>query len=818
LNDFIHLHNHTEYSLLDGSARVEKLVKRAKELSMSALAITDHGAMYGVIDFYKACISEGIKPIIGCEVYIAPRGLLRKESQVDAENYHLVLLAKSNEGYKNLMQIVSTASIDGFYYKPRADYELLKKYSKDLVALSACLGGEVQNLIHHGDYDEAKKKALMYNEIFGQGNFYLELQDHGMEEQVEVNKALLKMSKETGIPLVATNDVHYISREDSSAQEILLCIQTGKTIDDEDRMKFPTDEFYLKSKEEMWEIFKYAPDALENTLKIADMCDVTFEFHVTKLPKFDVPEGMTSKEYLRKLCSDGIAERYPVITDQVKDRLNYELSVIEQMGYVDYFLVVWDFIRFANENKIMTGPGRGCFLPDTKILMADGKAKNIQDVSIGEQVITHTGRIQDVVNTLAYDCNEEVTCIEACNEKTYLTNDHKVFSIRTNQCNKDWIDKTKIPVVCRQTCSNFKDKKCKNPEFKNYELCWNEAAKLKKNDIVVYPRNRIKGEDIVFDLLDFVEKTLALRYDEKHIWYEIGTNSLATEKVNRFVAFDEDFARLIGYYIAEGWSQHNEKSRKYRIGIAFHKDEKEYIDDTFNLINKCFGIQPSIVTPKKRNATSVTLNSKVVADLMANLCGVYAINKHIPYRAVQNGKEEYLKSMIAAMFRGDGSYSDLNSKASSFRIKYTTTSYDLAYQLRLLLARFGYWVSIKTRKKIKENWNTEYSVCLSGAQLLRWNEDFPYYQIPIRNQKFYRNDSFYVDDDYVYIKIDKVSKSDYNGKVYDLSVPEDTSYVANSIAVHNSGAGSIVAYSLGITKLDPLKYGLLFERELRCAH
>lgn len=357
--DFVHLHNHTEYSLLDGSARIKKLVKRARELGMRALAITDHGVMYGVIDFYKACIEEGIKPIIGCEIYVAPRSLYKKESGIDNANYHLVLLAKNNNGYQNLMKIVSKAFVEGFYYKPRADYELLKEYSDGLIASSACLGGEIQNILLKGNYDEAKKKALLYNEIFGKGNFYLELQEHGIPEQIEVNKKLIRMSEETGIPLIATNDMHYINREDAAAHEILLCIQTGKTMDDPDRMKFPGDEFYLKSPEEMQELFNYIPSAIENTLKIAEECNVAFEFNKTKLPKFETPDGIDSKGYLRKLCTEGLQKRYPDPSQEVLDRLNYELSVIEQMGYVDYFLIVWDFIRFALEKGIMTGPGRG---------------------------------------------------------------------------------------------------------------------------------------------------------------------------------------------------------------------------------------------------------------------------------------------------------------------------------------------------------------------------------------------------------------------------------------------------------------------------
>jgi DNA polymerase III subunit alpha len=359
MTSFTHLHVHTEYSLLDGSARINRLVKKVKELGMESIAITDHGVMYGVIDFYRACKAEGIKPIIGCEIYIAPRSLYVKENKFDAENYHLILLAKSNEGYQNLMKIASTAYVDGFYYKPRADFELLKKYSKDIIALSACLGGEVQQYLLKGDYEGAKKKALEYNEIFGQGNYYLELQDHGMEEQKKVAELLVKMSNETGIPLVATNDIHYINREDAKAHQVLVCIQTGKTMDDPDKLEFHSEEFYLKSPDEMKRIFSYAPSAIENTVKIAEMCNVEFEFGKTKLPKFDTPDGIDSKEYLRKLCLKGLYERYENPDVEIMDRLDYELSVIEQMGYVDYFLIVWDFIRFANENGIMTGPGRG---------------------------------------------------------------------------------------------------------------------------------------------------------------------------------------------------------------------------------------------------------------------------------------------------------------------------------------------------------------------------------------------------------------------------------------------------------------------------
>ncbi|MDI6603917.1 MAG: DNA polymerase III subunit alpha [Thermoanaerobacteraceae bacterium] len=356
---FVHLHVHSEYSLLDGSCRIKELIRKVKELNMSSVAITDHGVMYGVIDFYKEAKAQGIKPIIGCEIYIAPRSLYDKDYGIDNQNYHLVLLCKNLTGYRNLMEIVSKASIDGFYYKPRIDHDFLRSHSEGLIALSACLGGEIPSYLSMGDYEKAHDTAILYQSIFGKDNFYLELQDHGIEEQEKINLQLIELSKETGIPLVATNDVHYLEKSDHKAHEVLLCIQTGKNLEDKDRMSFPTDEFYLKSPEEMEKLFSFCKEAIQNTEKIADMCDIEFEFNKTKLPKYELPDGITSAEYLRQLCFDGLKKRYSEITDEIIDRLNYEISVIEQMGFVDYFLIVWDFIKFANDNNIMTGPGRG---------------------------------------------------------------------------------------------------------------------------------------------------------------------------------------------------------------------------------------------------------------------------------------------------------------------------------------------------------------------------------------------------------------------------------------------------------------------------
>ena len=357
---FAHLHVHTEFSLLDGSNKIKEYVSRVKELGMNSAAITDHGVMYGVIDFYREAKKQGINPILGCEVYVAPNSRFDREiTGGDDRYYHLVLLAENEEGYANLTKIVSKGFVEGYYYKPRVDKELLRKYHKGIIALSACLAGEVARFLTKGLYEEAKKTALEYQEIFGEGTFFLELQDHGIPEQGLVNQQLFKMSEETGIELVATNDIHYTYAEDAKPHDILLCIQTGKKLSDENRMRYDGGQYYVKSEEEMLRLFPYAKQALENTQKIADRCHVEIEFGVTKLPKYDVPDGYTSWEYLQKLCYEGLEKRYGDPSEELKERLAYELETIHQMGYVDYFLIVWDFIKYAKDHGISVGPGRG---------------------------------------------------------------------------------------------------------------------------------------------------------------------------------------------------------------------------------------------------------------------------------------------------------------------------------------------------------------------------------------------------------------------------------------------------------------------------
>ncbi len=360
---FVHLHTHTEYSLLDGSNKITEYVKRVKELGMDSAAITDHGVMYGVIDFYRAAKEAGIKPIIGCEVYVAPGSRFDREPALKGNEsdkyYHLILLAENDQGYHNLIKIVSRGFTEGFYYRPRVDIETLREYHEGLICLSACLAGEVQREIARGDMESAKAAALKYRDCFGEGNYFLELQDHGIPLQKKVNAALLRLSKELGIPLAATNDCHYTYAEDAEAHDILLCLQTGKKLEDEDRLRYEGGQYYVKSEEEMRELFKYAPEALDNTQRIAERCNVEIEFGKSKLPHFEVPEGLSSFEYLKILCNEGLSRRYPGREAELKERLDYELNTINEMGFVDYFLIVWDFIHYAKSHGIAVGPGRG---------------------------------------------------------------------------------------------------------------------------------------------------------------------------------------------------------------------------------------------------------------------------------------------------------------------------------------------------------------------------------------------------------------------------------------------------------------------------
>ena len=357
--NFVHLHCHSEYSLLDGAARIDKMISRAAELGMPALAVTDHGTMFGIIDFYRAAKAAGVKPVLGCEIYVSHRSRFQKEAKRDDSQYHLVLLAENNTGYRNLMRLVSAGYLEGFYYKPRVDRELLEECSEGLIALSACLAGEIPTMIINGQIDKAREAACYYRDLFGPDNFFLELHDHGITEQKAVNKVLAEISKQEGIPLVASNDVHYLSREDAFVHDVLLCIQTGKTVDETDRMKFESQEFYFKTATEMANLFSLYPEAISNSLRIAERCNVEKDFSQRHLPEFSLPDGVDPNIYLKERCYEGMRSRYKDITPEMEERLDYELRVIQQMDYSNYFLIVWDLIEYAKKEKVLVGPGRG---------------------------------------------------------------------------------------------------------------------------------------------------------------------------------------------------------------------------------------------------------------------------------------------------------------------------------------------------------------------------------------------------------------------------------------------------------------------------
>ncbi len=813
---FVGLHIHSDYSLLDGASQISQLIDRAVELGMPAIALTDHGVMYGAIELIKTCRSKNIKPIIGNEMYVINGDIEDKDKKKKYKKYHQVVLAKNTRGYKNLVKLTTISHLKGFrgrgiFARPCINKELLEQYREGLIVTSACLGGEVPQKILKGDYKGAKETAKWYKKIFGE-DYYLEIQDHGSQEDRIVNVEIVKIARKLDIKIVATNDSHFISCYDVEAHDALLCIQTGQLITDEKRMRYSGTE-YLKSAEEMRQLFRdhlsdeVIEEAIANTLEVEAKIEPYNILGEPRIPDFPVPSGHTADTYLEEVTWCGLKERLKCRTHEeidpvYKQRLEYELKMMQQMGFSTYFLVVWDYIKYARDNNIPVGPGRGCLLGKTKVMLSHGQEIYIKNIQVGQQVITHQGNIQTVTKKHEYDCDEEIVKIQVSNEELSLTSDHKVWAIVSKDC---IVNSIKIANVCQPSGNRY----CSEKPYKNYQLKWVEAGNITKNDFVVFPRVNSTEEEICFDLLEFVPQKEHLRYDKKFLWYEIGTNNLATKKIPRYIPFDADFAKLLGYYIAEGWSRLGE--RECAVGFGLSSNEIDYANEICQLLQRVFKLESKIIPHKTKNSIQIISYSTIVGEFLTALSGKGANYKQIPAEIILKGKSEYTKTLVAYLFRGDG-YSGNKEKTTT--IKYTTTSTTLASQLRLLLARFGYWASIIKGKRQQENWAIEYSVKLSGKQLLNWNSDFIEFPIGVKQQKFYRNDSFFIDEKYIYLKIKETKRLKYKGKVYDITVPGDTSYVGNSIAIHNSAAGSLVAYALKITNIDPVHHGLLFERFL----
>ena len=813
---FTHLHCHSEYSLLDGLPKIDEFLNYVKKLGMDSVALTDHGNIYGAVEFYKKAIERGIKPIIGCEAYLAFEKMTQERPNIDDKRYHLVLLVKNERGYKNLVKLITRSHLEGFYYKPRIDEEILAQYSEGLIGLSACLQGKIPKLILAKKIDEAQKTALKYQEIFGSENFYLELQHHpNLKEQKIVNKALINISEKLKIPLVATNDSHYLKPEDADAQDVLMLINTGADPNDPERLTLKADDFSLRSTEKMIEDFKEIPEAIENTQKIADLCSFQFELGKTKLPKFEVPNEKTLDGYLKELCFEGLKRKYggnpgedynpPATLPQkwapILKRLNYELEVIKQTGFASYFLIVQDFVNWAKANRIVVGPGRGCFLPNTKILMANGEQENIQEIKIGNFVISRDGKKRKVTNIFNYDVNEKVAIIKSkmpTFKKVELTQDHKVLTVRHQMCP---VMKSKKSTICKPTCNRA----CKNKLWKNYKLQWIEAKNLEKNDLLVYPITpQHQSKKIIFDLIKFDKN---LQGNNKYVWYEIGSNKLILKKIKRFIKLDKNLARLFGYYVAEGWGR--TKNELATIGFGFHKDELENINEVRKLLKKVFNLGSTIKFHKTRNSCQVFGYSKIVPLFFQKICGEGVLNKHVP-RQIFERPNKIIIQFLTTLFKGDGSHKD------RMRFSFDSISLDLVSQVKMLLARLGIMSSIKTRRPKHKNWHTSFKLTVSGKQLFDFNNLFKEFQVQIRKQRFYRNDTF-IQGNYVYFPVKNVEFKNYRGKVYDFTVKKDVSYVANDITVHNSVGGSLVAYLLNITNIDPIKYNLLFERFLNAS-
>lgn len=807
---FVHLHLHTENSINDATIKPAALAKRLKELGMNKVAITDHGVMFNTPKIYKELKAHGVEMIIGSEVYVAPRSKNMKQAKIDDANYHLVLLCETDEGYQNLLKIVSKASLDGMYYKPRTDKHFLRNHSKGLIAISACLGGELLRTLTKEGYDKAKETAMMYRDIFGPDNYFIEIQDHGMHEQWETNKDLIKLARELNIGLVATNDCHYIYKEQAGSHDVLMAIQAGVPITSEKRKKYPTNEFYVKSAEEMWEIFKHTPDALENTVKIADRCNVKYEFGVNKLPPFDTPSDYagTNKDFLTDMVYEGLRWRYgDPIPQEAKDRADYEISTAENMGFVNYFLITWDFFRFCREGTenygepkredwtpILTGPGRGCFLPNQSVYMHDGNVRNIQDIEIGDVVVGECGP-NKVYAKFEYDVNEDMTDIQVGGEHIKCTNDHKILAIQSNYCDNP----TEKNTFCNSWCRKFKT--CRYKKEKNKPR-YIEASKLKRGDYLVYPSvNSFKSDSVnEIDLSYYSDESCLISND--YIETKNPLNHKTSSKINRYIKIDDDFALFAGLYIGNGWSRYNKDKRRYDFGISLNQNQydkySQFIIDYISRLGE--SIKSSVRWNEKRTCANIVFGNKTISKFLKDEFGYNASNKRIPNFVQLN----YI-NLLVGLFGTDGHV------PNTAKITYSTTSEVLAKQIRLMLLNNGIYSSLVFRKQTREGWSKEIKVQLSS------HEASKLYRILDKPGVFKssgRAETTFGDGRYIYKRIYEVSSFHYEGKVYDLGVENNPSYNVEGAIVHNSGAGSIMLYALGITHICPLEYNLLFERFL----
>jgi DNA polymerase III alpha subunit/intein/homing endonuclease len=829
---FVHLHVHADGSALDGLSQVKKMVPRALELGQTSLAITDHGSMSATYDLYKATKGTDLKPIYGIEAYLAPAVPRTHKEPVrwadgggddvsGAGAYtHMTMWAETNEGLHNLFRLSSEAYLTGFYRKPRMDEELLRKYHKGIIATTGCPSGEVQTWLRIGNYEKAKEAAAKFAEIFGEGNFFVELMDHGLEIERIVIPQLLQIAKELGLPTVATNDSHYTHQDDSHVHEALLCIGSGSKLEDPNRFKFDGNGYYLKTAEEMRAIWDHiAPDACDNTLLIAERCVATFEDGHNLMPEFPVPEGETESSLLEKEVMRGLETRYPAgVPEDRITQAKYEVDIINQMGFPGYFLVTADFIGWAKKNGIRVGPGRGCLSKDSNVLTPLG-FKKISDIKVGDEVYDEKGAVVKVPAVFEYDCDEPLIEIKGFygGNGNKMTADHKVLVSKARRVT----NKQKLAQEYRF-----------EPGYA--EPIWVRADEVEVGDLVVTPKllveENIKGwkyEQISVSATNskyehsirniqkdtgIARGTLSRYYQDPlkasnstilkiKEYFETSGLDLESELSKRhsvsvaqsdYVHADYNFGMLLGIFISDGWLRSNGRDS---VGFAQRTSEDELVIP--NLIQKVFGLPASSVPHKQKDVTSYTINHKGVAQLFREIFPDYAFTsctKYIPEELFQTA-EAFRRGLLEGLWYGDGSHKGNKSK-------YTTVSPQLAQGVFQLLGTLGLPAGIKSYKRTdkrpgREREWVEYSVVTAH------NFDT---STLIVGKPF--------DGKFTYYRVREINIVPPEGKVYDFTVPTTNSYVTDSYVVHNSAAGSIVAYAMGITDIDPMKHGLMFERFL----
>lgn len=793
------------YSLLDGFSTPREYLDKAKELGLNGFAISEHGNQYSWVYFDKIKKDyPEIKMIFGVELYEC---FDMEEKNPESRYFHLIALAKNENGRKALNEIITKSNFEGFYYKPRISIDKMKPYANDLIVLSACLGSKIAR---ESDFNKSIEYINEYKSIFPY--FFLEMQSHKHVDQENYNKKILKLSQITNTPYVITTDSHVASKKDLYYQARHVQIAH-----DDETLTESYEGCYLQSENEIYEIMtpqigkENVKVGLENTNIINDMIDVVnMPFQDPKLPHYPLPNGFDSDyDYLVYLLKRGWEDRgiNKLSKEEIevrKKRLDYELEVINQMKYDGYFLIVCDFVEYAKQQGIAVSAGRGCFLPNTKVLMSNGQTCNIQDVEVGQKVVTHKGNIQTVQSVMEYDANEEIFVIKGAGvEETKLTKDHEVYAIINEKCT--------APGQRRVYCTHKCSLKNKCSHAKLHQPSWVKASELKRGDYLFYPKPKlIKKAPPVVDLLDFGKKLKSdIGHDSEYVWIKNGENGIRNgSKMKRYIDFsDNNVAWFSGAFIGNGWTRINKKSRKYEIGLAFHSDQNDKILRATKITKEMTGKNPNVKKHNNRKVVQVIFSGKLITCLFAELFGQYSINKKIPDFYMNDVDMNTHKALLNGLFDTDGHFSTKEN-----RVKYSSVSKNLVSQIKLIMVHLGYYGSITIRNHKNKNWNSEYSLTYSGEQLEHMKKTL-FDKITLCDTKYGKND-FYETEQGFFFKVMSTDFEKYNGKVYDLSVPGDTSYVVSDTAVHNSGAGSFVCYLLGITNIDPIKYDLIFERFL----